>query len=96
MTRPPGRDPLLVAGLIDCRTCGAVAYATDAAWIADTVILATYPSPCLHRPAETWTFDPFTMATSRQCIGVRVDGKRCRAYRMRGHLYCRAHLSEVV
>ena len=47
-------SPLHHAGYLDCPVCGARGYATEATWLDNDRILATYVPSCNHFSPETW------------------------------------------
>lgn len=86
-------DPLIRAGSICCGTCGGLGYPTDAAWLDDGRILATFGAVCQHGPdGGTWIIDPAEYARHRNkwCHRPTKDGGRCRN-RSRNGRPCRIH-----
>lgn len=56
-------DPLVAAGRLACRICGALAYPIDAEWLGDDLVLATFPARCEHGPdAAAYIITPSELA----------------------------------
>lgn len=54
MSRPhPNCSPIHHAGYLVCPACYAPGYATEAAWLDDDRIIATFTPTCDHGPSET-------------------------------------------
>jgi hypothetical protein len=99
----PDHDPLLVAGHIDCRGCGSRSYPTEAAWIGEDLILATYEVACEYdcgrrRDSGAVLLDLGSDQTvplvprPRRCRAIASTTRRpCRAYAPPGSGYCFHH-----
>lgn len=103
MTYCPNHDPILVAGYNTCGTCGATSYPTDADWVGEGQVLATFASTCQpscprRGPARTilleFGADPVIPEVQRPrlCRAIAATtGRRCRGYAQPGSGYCHHH-----
>jgi hypothetical protein len=95
-------DSILFAGLASCPMCGRMAYPSDASWLDDRLIVATFPAPCAHSAARIVVIDPGQLPPTsgdpslhlpgRRCAGrTRRSGRPCRAYAEVGSDFCNLH-----
>jgi hypothetical protein len=71
-------DPIYEAGRASCRTCGAIEYATEAAWFGLPWLLARFTPTCEHG-AETFRLvNPDRLTSDPQCCATTKAGRRCR------------------
>lgn len=104
MTYCPDHDPILVAGFNTCRGCGAKSYPTDADWVGEELILATFTTTCQpgcsrRRDAARTVLlelgaDPVIPEVQRPrlCRAIAsTTGRQCRGYAQPGSGYCHTH-----
>lgn len=99
-------DALTAAGLRQCERCYRAAFPTDATWVNDRLILASFPRVCLHVPASTVLVcaccvveqpehyrpaDAELLLPGRRCAGRNRRRRPCRAAAAPGSLYCCWH-----
>ena len=75
MRRP---DPSISAGHVICPACAAVAYPSDACWLNDALVIATFPSVCTHVPEAMRVVSPVMLPLDRRCQAMTVAGNRCK------------------
>lgn len=99
------RDPLLRCGFLVCPDCGKIGYPSEAVWISEDQILATYPRACSHRRDITWIVTPSELGAARienpelcmpgrRCTGTTRAGNPCRSYASAGSPFCPQHASQ--
>ncbi len=103
MSQQRQRDPLLYARFLKCATCHRVSFPTDAEWLDDELILATYPAACPHAPTITVVIEVRELIVAmagidtekylprRRCAGTTTRGRSCRAFAQPGSDFCAAH-----
>jgi hypothetical protein len=83
-------DALLYASLRQCLQCGRAGYGTDAVWLDDDLILASYPRSCVHVHAAVVVVDvDRVLLEIPDDVELRLPGRRC-AGRNRRNAPCRA------
>jgi hypothetical protein len=104
VTYCPEHDPILVAGYNTCTVCGATSYPTDADWMGEELILATFATACRpncprqRNPGRTVLLelgaDPAIPEVQRPrlCRAIAsTTGRPCRGYAQPGSGYCHTH-----
>ncbi len=94
-------DPIMVAGLACCPVCARVTYPSEASWLDDTLIIASFPASCGHSRARTAVIDPKQLpampgdpcryVSDRRCAGRTRAGRPCRGYAETGSDFCSVH-----
>jgi len=87
-------DPLIHAGHVRCSTCRTASWPTDADWISETLILASYEAACEHATPHTWIVDATAgpdPAAALFCSGRTATGALCRNKPRPGTTRCHWH-----
>jgi hypothetical protein len=82
-------DALMLAGRAVCK-CGAIAWPADAAWLDEDHLLARYVPNCDHVTESVRLVHPNELKPEGRCIGVTLEGTRCRRRSTTGH-WCSQH-----
>jgi hypothetical protein len=69
------RDPYAAAGHLWCDQCQEWGFPTEAAWLAESLIVATYGG-CSH-VASTRTVDLAKILHDARCTALTKAGRRC-------------------
>jgi len=88
-----GGDPLLLAGHMSCRRCGAIGWPEDATWLADDLIVAVYLPGCVHIKELTRITRPSELQPDSRCMGTCASGARCGRRTVRG-AWCAQHVPD--
>lgn len=89
-------DPLLAAGSVTCDTCRYQSFPSDATWLGDDLILATYPTGCTHIRTFTWLVkDGHHVPRPPRCDATTKAGTWCRARPLPQQPYCYVHRAYV-
>jgi hypothetical protein len=89
-------DPILAAGVNNCHVCLAVGYPTNATWLGEDQILATYAAPCEHVGESTHVLAPSQLRPlakqyPTRCMGITASDTWCRNRPRAGNRYCARH-----
>ena len=73
-------DAFSAAGYVACPLSGAVVWPTDAAWLDEDLLVASFPAPecdgCSHT-AQVRIIRSSALPTSERCTAATRAGRRC-------------------
>lgn len=85
-------DPLRLAGVAECGTCGDAVYPVDAVCLPGGLVLTTYRPTCGHSTASTVVVDPALFHPARhRCTATTKAGTACRNPRRGDSPLCHVH-----